>query len=120
MAAYSGKNGTVTGPTGVTVVTKFSATHKGAVTTFGHSGGSGWKAAVDGTEEVAGDIEGKVSGTTPIQRGTSVAIVLNTGQLRLSGNAMISEVAYECDIDTGAPVSFKASFVSDGVWTIGA
>ena len=50
MAAYSGKNGTVTGPAGVTIVTKFSAVHKGAVTTFGHSGSLGWKSAVDGEE----------------------------------------------------------------------
>lgn len=119
MAAYSGKNGTVTGPAGVTIVTKFSAVHKGAVTTFGHSGSLGWKSAVDGTEEVIGDIEGKVDGETPIARGTSVALSLDTGGVALSGNAMITEVSYECDIDTGAPVSFKASFVSDGVWTIG-
>ncbi len=119
MAAYSGKNGTVTGPAGVTIVTKFSAVHKGAVTTFGHSGSQGWKSAVDGAEEVTGDIEGKVDGETPIARGTSVALSLDTGGVALSGNAMITEVSYECDIDTGAPVSFKASFVSDGVWTIG-
>lgn len=121
MAAYSGKSGSVTvGGAAVADVTKWSAEHKGEVTAFGSSSSGGWKTRVDGTEEVTGDIEGKVqSGAgAPIARGTIVALVLLTGGGQtLSGNAMIESISYEVDIDTGAPVSFKATFGSSGSWT---
>jgi len=121
MAAFSGRSGKVkVGETNLADVTKWSATHKSNVTTFGSSDSSGWKLAVAGTEEITGDIEAKLqSGATsaPISVGSTISLVLETGSLKLSGNAMVSEIAYEVDIDTGAPVGFKASFVSSGAWT---
>jgi predicted secreted protein len=103
-------------------VTKWSATHKSNVTTFGSSDSGGWKLAVAGTEEISGDLEAKLQSdavSAPISVSSIIGLVLETGNLKLSGNAIVSEIAYEVDIDTGAPVGFKASFVSSGAWTYG-
>jgi len=121
MPAFSGKTGKVkVGQNYVADVTKWSATHKSNVTTYGSSDSQGWKLAVAGIEELTGDFEAKLpaaASTIPVSIGTSVGLVLETGNLKLSGNAMITEISYEVDIDSGSPVGFKASFVSDGPWT---
>jgi len=121
MAAFSGRSGKVkVGQNYLADVTKWSATHKSNVTTFGSSDSGGWKLAVAGTEEISGDLEAKLQSdavSAPISVGSIIGLVLETGNLKLSGNAIVSEIAYEVDIDTGAPVGFKASFVSSGAWT---
>lgn len=121
MAVYSGKNGKVKlGQTELADVTKWSASRKSNVTTFGTSSSGGWKKACAGTDELTGDLEAKLqddASAEPIGVGTLVDLELSTGEHKWSGSAMITEMAYEVDIDSGAPVGFKASFVSNGAWT---
>ena len=121
MGAFSGKSGSVkVGTTPVADVTKWSASHKANVATFASSSSNGWKVAVPGTEEISGDIEAKLqdnANAIPISINSIVTLELNTGQLKLSGGAIITQIDYEVDIDAGAPVGFRASFVSSGAWT---
>ncbi len=121
MAAFSGKNGSVKlGNTTVADVTKWTASHKANVATFASSSTGGWKVAVPGTEELSGDIEAKLQdsvATIPIDVNTLVSLELNTGRLKLSGQAIITQIDYEVDIDAGAPVGFRASWVSSGEWS---
>lgn len=126
MATYSGKNGKVKiGSSYLADVTKWSAEHKANVATFGSSDSNGWKKAVAGVEELTGDIEAKLTASlsaAPIAVGTSLALDLETGSgnLQLTGNAIVTSISYEVDIDNGEPVGLKASFQSDGAWTYSA
>lgn len=121
MAVYSGKSGSVmVGASPLADVTKWTLSRKSNVSTFGTSSSGGWKKACAGTDEITGDFEAKLqSGATaePVSVGTIVTLELKTGPHKWSGSAMITEVAYEVDIDSGAAVGLKASFVSDGEWT---
>lgn len=126
MPAYSGKNGKVkVGSNYLADVTKWSAEHKANVATFGSSSSNGWKHAVSGVEELSGDLEAKLQtaiSSPPIVVGAQIALELETGgnNLQLTGNAVVTSVSYDVDIDSGEPVGLKASFVSDGAWTYSA
>lgn len=123
MAVVSGKDGKVKiGSTEVADVTKWSATRKTNATHYASSSTNGWRKACAGIDEVTGDFEAKLqdsSTTEPIATGTVVTLELIVGSQKWSGSAMITEVGYEVDLE-GAPVSLKASFISDGPWTFGS
>lgn len=120
MPAFSGKDGSVTiGTDQVADVTKWSAEHKVATGRFGSSSSQGWKQSVPGVQEITGDFEAKLQETTAYPDvGSTVNLNLNTGKLALSGSAIITSVSLDVDIDNGEPVGFKASFESNGPWTI--
>lgn len=123
MAAFSGKDGDVqVGATSVAEVTKWSADHKVESDRFGSNTSQGWKKTVTGQEEITGSIEGKLQSgdAEPFSVGSTVTLTLITGGgLQLAGNAVITNLSYEVDMDTGKAVTFKADFESDGPWTIG-
>lgn len=113
MAVYSGKGGSVTG---YADVTKWSASVKASATSVVTDRSNGWKASFPGAYEVSGQFE--ALGHSAPTVGQSVALVLSTGLKTLSGQALITEVSYEVDIEGGGLVRFKASFVSNGAWTV--
>lgn len=120
MPAFSGKDGSVMiGQQEIADVTKWSAEHKVATGRFGSSTSGGWKQSVPGVQEITGDFEAKLqeTGNYPTV-GVSATMTLDTGQLTLNGSAIITSVSLEVDMDNGEPVGFKASFESNGAWTI--
>ena len=112
MAAYSGKNGTVTiGGGAVAQITKWTLEESVEVDKFGHSGSQGRKDGVAGCADIKGSFEAKLSsGGSPPAVGNTVTLALSDGQTTRSGQAIIQSVSVECDIDTGKAVSFSANF----------
>lgn len=117
---FSGKSG---GVTGIAEVTKWSATHEANVWTGGTSSSGGWQRAVAGVEKFSGSIEAKFqdAGDATLDVGQIVELTLVTDDGgtpigSLSGDALITSIDYEVDIETGDPVGFTANFESDGEW----
>jgi hypothetical protein len=119
MAVGSGNFGTVHGGAGeILEVLSWKLTKKAAVHQYCTNTCNGYKKTVAGTKSGSGTITGLLDGALGLTEGVDVTL-----QLYYSASgyytvpATTESVEIDVDIDEGKPVSWSASFVTDGEWS---
>jgi len=124
MATYCGSGGFLWADGLVKNVRSWSITLTASVATGGHSSSSGWLDACLGMKgwtasaEVYDDTADAAA--EPFEIGDDVLLELWDLSRSFDGNAFITDVTYNCDVEGGALVSSSASFQGYGALTIAA
>lgn len=128
---YSGRYGQLDiTSSAIAEVTSWSLTTSSDVSQWGYFGGSGYKDAQGGNVSGSGTFEGKYDWDQPIEdfieagdEVTLLAYLTTTASGAVADRyitvpVVISELTFNTDGDTGDPVSYTASFVTRGQWTM--
>lgn len=111
MAVYSGKGGSVIG---YGDVGRWRLNMAASTTSVTQDDTGRWKASYVGALSASGEFE--AFGHQHPSVGETVFLQLRTGERTYSGQAMIESIEIEVDIETGAPVRYRARFISHGQW----
>ena len=123
MSVLTGNTGTVeAGSSTVLEITKWSFTTKSELTVWASNTSNGHKKRKGGTKDGTGSIEGKYDDSQPVEdileEGSEVTLTLvrDTGN-EITVPAVIEQLEFEVDVDSGAVQSWTASFGSNGAWS---
>lgn len=125
MAVLSGKGGTVTWNSGaVSQILSWTCNETVVDSSFGSSSTSGWKNRVAGTRDWSGSFRALYDTTIAptvgqgTATGSAVSLVLGIAASEsLTGNAMVTGVEMEVDVDNGTYVAYVVSFGGNGELT---
>ena len=117
-ASLAGKNGNVTGVTGVTEIREWSVTLAVDVLDATSMASAGWREFILGLQGATGSLT--AVGLTMPATGTIVALVLQsgtTGAPQISGAAILGSV--EASTPHDGVVEYSSDFTFNGVVTVG-
>jgi len=117
MAVISGKDGTVTiGGSAEAAVQDWFIEPFANLDDFATNDTAGWKNRVAGVKDTTGGFN--MLDKPSFNEGDDVAFVGYTNQDIYSQNVMIERIRVNCDMNTGAAVSFAVTFQGNGALTI--